>query len=397
MTTIETALIELANRRNELAANLNTMGVDASSDETLKSLVPKVLDIEISSESGGTGIWQPHPDWWDVETMVNTSTLEWSGEQVENIRYAYVLINAADTITLLGGFSYYTSDGYYYPDGGTHTWDKIKDKECSHGYKTRCVVVCEGSRDVQFPRSTLYYLYIYLGDCNVTSMALGANGSGVSDNSSLEAIRQSKNTTFNSNVFLANYSMSGLSALKELDVFNTGLTGIGTSCFYNCYSLQIVDLSNIETIAGSSAFNNCHSLSIDVTNTKITNFPSSSFNNMHSQLSLIFHEEVTEIPASFSTLRGLKSVYIPANITNTTVSFPTCPNLFSVTVGNGFSSSLTISASTKITLASLLNLAENFADMTGLNSPTLTIGSTNLAKLNDDQKALFTAKNITLA
>ena len=46
MPTIEQQLTELVNQKNALATNLNTKGVTASTDETLNTLVPKVLDIE---------------------------------------------------------------------------------------------------------------------------------------------------------------------------------------------------------------------------------------------------------------------------------------------------------------------------------------------------------------
>lgn len=47
-------LNELVIQRDNLANNLNTMGVSASTDETLSTLVPKVLDIETGS--GGTEV-----------------------------------------------------------------------------------------------------------------------------------------------------------------------------------------------------------------------------------------------------------------------------------------------------------------------------------------------------
>lgn len=46
MTTISQQLTELVNQKNALAANLTTKGVEASSSETLNTLVPKVLEIQ---------------------------------------------------------------------------------------------------------------------------------------------------------------------------------------------------------------------------------------------------------------------------------------------------------------------------------------------------------------
>lgn len=48
MPTISQQLTELVNRKNQLAENLTTKGVSASSSETLNTLVPKVLEITSS-------------------------------------------------------------------------------------------------------------------------------------------------------------------------------------------------------------------------------------------------------------------------------------------------------------------------------------------------------------
>ena len=52
--SIATELGKLNTQRNNLAANLTTKGVTASSSETLAQLVPKVLDIT-SGGGGGDG------------------------------------------------------------------------------------------------------------------------------------------------------------------------------------------------------------------------------------------------------------------------------------------------------------------------------------------------------
>ena len=42
-------------------------------------------------------------------------------------------------------------------------------------------------------------------------------------------------------------------------------------------------------------------------------------------------------------------------------------------------------------------MIEKYADMTGQTSPVMNVGSSNLAKIDDEHKAMATAKNITLA
>ena len=62
--SIATELGKLSTQRNNLAANLMTKGVTASSSETLAQLVPKVLDI-----SGGE---VPTDDFVVIELTVTT-------------------------------------------------------------------------------------------------------------------------------------------------------------------------------------------------------------------------------------------------------------------------------------------------------------------------------------
>lgn len=53
--SLATALIALDTQRNNLAANLTTMGVTAANTETLAQLVPKVLNIESGGGNLKTG------------------------------------------------------------------------------------------------------------------------------------------------------------------------------------------------------------------------------------------------------------------------------------------------------------------------------------------------------
>lgn len=69
MPTIEQQLTELVNQKNTLAANLNTKGVTASTDETLNTLVPKVLEIQ--GGSGGNTFGKYH-----IEQIISGNTCE---------------------------------------------------------------------------------------------------------------------------------------------------------------------------------------------------------------------------------------------------------------------------------------------------------------------------------
>lgn len=60
----------------------------------------------------------------------------------------------------------------------------------------------------------------------------------------------------------------------------------------------------------------------------------------------------------------------------------------------GMKVSFSISASTKFTREALVEIIGNLATVT--STKTLTMGSTNLAKLTDDDKAVATGKGWTL-
>lgn len=84
--------------------------------------------------------------------------------------------------------------------------------------------------------------------------------------------------------------------------------------------------------------------------------------------------EVTNLNGAFTYNNNLKHIHLK----NIPVSFD-------------------ISASTKFEESDLMEILNNLMDLTGKTSQTLTMGSTNLAKLTDAEKAIATNKNWALA
>lgn len=73
-------------------------------------------------------------------------------------------------------------------------------------------------------------------------------------------------------------------------------------------------------------------------------------------------------------------------------------NMIDFQIEDGFHSpQLDISPSTLFSRETLVNILNNYADMTGKSTVKLTLGSENLAKLTDEDKLIATNKNITLA
>ena len=106
-------------------------------------------------------------------------------------------------------------------------------------------------------------------------------------------------------------------------------------------------------------------------------------------------ESWTNLSNTFNGCVNLEDVSFSADCTGfSTNTFSGCSLLKKVSVDEGFSASLYIHTSTQFTAEVLHAIIENYADMTGQTAPTLQMGATNLAKVDDEHKAMLEAKNI---
>lgn len=164
-----------------------------------------------------------------------------------------------------------------------------------------------------------------------------------------------------------------LLSIPKLDTSNVTETGF---MFYYCEKLtSIPQLNTSNDTAMNNMFHGCNNLlSIPQLNSsKVTNM-----NNMFNgctNLSII-----PQLDASKAT--GL------------TDTFKSCSKLEQIHM-TGMKVSFNISASTLFTRDALLEILNNLATIT--DTKTLTMGSTNLAKLTDEDKSIATNKGWTLA
>ena len=84
-----------------------------------------------------------------------------------------------------------------------------------------------------------------------------------------------------------------------------------------------------------------------------------------------------------------------SKVTNMNYMFSNCNNLEAIHMIN-INAKLNISASTKFTREAMLEIIGNLKAQTS-GTKTLTMGSTNLAKLTDEDKKIATDKGWTLA
>ena len=141
--------------------------------------------------------------------------------------------------------------------------------------------------------------------------------------------------------------------IRELVIPNN-VTTIGDDTFAECSSLTSVTIGNSVTTIGEYAFFNCRSLT-----------------------SVTIGNSVTTIGE---------------------YAFYGCEGLTSVTIGNEFNAdNLDLSHSELLSVDTLVGMLNAIADRTGQTAFTLTLGSTNLEKLSNEQLAIATEKNWTLA
>ena len=209
--------------------------------------------------------------------------------------------------------------------------------------------------------------------------------------------------------------------LTEIDIPNN-CTVIASRSFYCNYTVKKINLNKVNTIQ-DYAFFYSGLVEIDIPDT-VTTILSCAFYGCKSLTSVKIGAGLSKLPLQcFRECNALREVTIPSNITYveeqcfrycsnlTTVYIPKsltfigannifgeCYALEFITIEQGFNcQNLKLNSSTKYSVETIVSWAEALYDRTGLDPYTLIIGETNIAKLTDEQIAVFTNKNWTLA
>ena len=163
--------------------------------------------------------------------------------------------------------------------------------------------------------------------------------------------------------------------IKYNDTSNvTNMESMFESCS-NLTSIPQLDTSNVRNM--TRMFYYCSSL------TSMSQLDTSS---------VFYMERMFANCPSLTSIPQLDTSYV----INMTDMFRYCVSLTSIKMKN-MKVSFDISASTKFTHEALLEIINNCFDLSTLNkTATLIMGSTNLAKLTDEDKAIATAKGWTL-
>ena len=192
---------------------------------------------------------------------------------------------------------------------------------------------------------------------------------GCSNLTEFPSLNMGKGTNFSN-------TWEGCSSLKEFPLIDTSKGSNFAYAWHGCRALTSfpqLDLSNGTEF--QSTWNGCSSLK---------EFPA---------LDLSKGVNFTNAWLDCSAMTTMPQLDLSAG-TNFSWPFGGCDNLTTLGGFGAISADIDLSPCTKLTVDSLMNVITQAATVTG---KTMTLGSTNLAKLSDEQKAVATSKGWTLA
>lgn len=159
----------------------------------------------------------------------------------------------------------------------------------------------------------------------------------------------------------------------------------------NLTNISALDTSNVTNM--SYMFSACYVL---------TNIPSLNTTNVTNMSSMFrYCEKLTNIPSlDASKVTNMSSIFQYASSLTTLGGFQNLGQAFLTTASANYAYyTLDISAATNLTHDSLMNVINNLYDIAtkGCNAQKLILGSTNLAKLSDEEKVIATNKGWVLS
>lgn len=204
--------------------------------------------------------------------------------------------------------------------------------------------------------------------------------------------------TRNGKNFDSMYAETTIFGTTEVPPINTSNGTNFHNMFAGFYYLQkapMLDLRKATTV--ERMFYACRKLKtvpeLDFSN--VTNF-SDLFYSCSDLENLPFIDIIrgTTFSNMFAYCKKLKSVSLSKTSYNfSTSSFSNCLELTNVTIWQGWAASIYLNYSEKLTVESLHGMIENLADLTGLLAKTFQVGSTNLAKIDEEHITMLQNKN----
>lgn len=332
-------LVLLANNKAAIKAAIEAKSV------TVGSIPLSGYASKIASISGGEVVsnstWKPNDTWFDIKKILTDDV---------QAGFTYKMIELipddAPNVDMAGGAAYKTSDGGYFTSGGSHTWNKTQDKQCTidgqNAYKTRWLIT--------------YF----------SSASLNIGTYGVIKENTMMVVFSGLSITG---------TFQGKLQLVAIDFINSANYG-GTSFankFLYCSALEYLPAGNTSAMTTfENAFGFCG---------RLRTIP--AFNMTANKTLSAFLEGAT----------GIRS--LPPLITTSLTTF--APTIDANLLYCGGFINLALSATFNggwLGHDSLVNIINNLATVSG---KTLTLGSWHLSLLSTAEKAVATGKGWTLA
>lgn len=188
----------------------------------------------------------------------------------------------------------------------------------------------------------------------------------------------------------------------KLNLLPKGLTELRAYLFYYAKLEYTAVLPENITTLWNGVFSNARYVSKIVLHDKVTNIGANQFWQAPSLVTVVFSKGVTKLQSGiFNSCPKLKTVTNMGNITSipsSTFQGSTALEYIEFESLKVDTSGVKLNYSSNLTVECLVGILNSLVDMTGEEGThTLYLGSTNIAKLTDEQQSIAWNKNIILA
>ncbi|MGN1133723.1 MAG: leucine-rich repeat domain-containing protein [Oscillospiraceae bacterium] len=184
----------------------------------------------------------------------------------------------------------------------------------------------------------------------------------------------------------------------------TNITDLQNNKFYiskagYVYKQNAIVINGFNGAVPEKAFQDCINMTGFTIPDSITSIGKVAFQNCTALTNITIPDTVTSLAVDvFRGCNGLQSASVLCSgITSKIDIFKYCTALTDIALCEDFNASFVCDTCKNLKADSMVSMFENLKDLSGQTAKTLTLGSTNLAKLNDEQKQIATNKNWNLA